>query len=217
MQPDRQQPPPSTTVLAHSCSPCASHSTAASAHVAAELSIQVRGAKVLCDGDALPSEGSLLQIEWQLWLRSQQRTTPNAAPAERCRASFDKPRREVHAGTTRRAPNIELQPRPSFQDKIRAGGRRGRRPPCGNNVWPGDVRVPQGPDVPMSGVLLAKYSIRGGSGDWIMQDISGASLVRRRLSTRSRTHTFFSFVYNIDYCRRVNKSLQRERAFCGTL
>ena len=35
--------------------------------------------------------------------------------------------------------------------------------------------------------------------------------------TRSRTHTFFSFVDNIDYCRRVNKSLQRERAFCGTL
>ena len=137
MQPDRQQPPPSTTVLAHSCSPCASHSTAASAHVAAELSIQVRGAKVLCVGDgALPSEGSLLQIEWQLWLRSQQRTTPNAAPAERCRASFDKPRREVHAGTTRRAPNIELQPRPSFQDKSRAGGRRGRRPPCGNEAWP---------------------------------------------------------------------------------
>ena len=129
MQPDRQQPPPSTTVLAHSCSPCASHSTAASAHVAAELSIQVRGAKVLCDGDgALPSEGSLLQIEWQLWLRSQQRTTPNAAPAERCRVSFDKPRRELHAGTTRRAPNIELQPRPSFQDKSRAGGRGGRRP-----------------------------------------------------------------------------------------
>ena len=113
------------TVLAHSCSPCASHSTMASTHVAAELSIQVRGAKVLCDGDgALPSEGSLLQIEWQLWLRSQQRTTPNAAPAESCRASF-----EVHAGTTRRAPNIELQPRPSFQDKSRAGGRRGRRPP----------------------------------------------------------------------------------------
>ena len=46
MQPDRQQPPPSTTVLAHSCSPCASHSTMASTHVAAELSIQVRGAKV---------------------------------------------------------------------------------------------------------------------------------------------------------------------------
>ena len=137
MQPDRQQPPPSTTVLAHSCSPCASHSTAASAHVAAELSIQVRGAKVLCDGDgALPSEGSLLQIEWQLWLRSQQRTTPNAAPAERCRVSFDKPRRELHAGTTRRAPNIELQPRPSFQDKSRAGGRGGRRPPCGNEAWP---------------------------------------------------------------------------------
>ena len=134
MQPERQQPPPSTTVLAHSCSPCASHSTAASAHVAAELSIQVRGAKVLCDGDALPSEGSLLQIEWQLWLRWQQRTTPNAAPAERCRASFDKPRREVHAGTTRRAPNIELQPRPSFQDKSRAGSRRGRRPPCGNDA-----------------------------------------------------------------------------------
>ena len=88
MQPDRQQPPPSTTVLAHSCSPCASHSTMASTHVAAELSIQVRGAKVLCDGDgALPSEGSLLQIEWQLWLRSQQRTTPNAAPAESCRES----------------------------------------------------------------------------------------------------------------------------------
>jgi len=129
MQPERQQPPPSTTVLAHSCSPCASHSTAASAHVAAELSIQVRGAKVLCDGDALPSEGSLLQREWQLWLRWQQRTTPNAAPAERCRASFDKPRREVHAGTTRRAPNIELQPRPSFQDKSRAGGSRVRRPP----------------------------------------------------------------------------------------
>ena len=126
MQPERQQPPPSTTVLAHSCSPCASHSTAASAHVAAELSIQVRGAKVLCVGDgALPSEGSLLQIEWQLWLRSQQRTTPNAAPAERCRVSFDKPRREVHAGTTRRAPNIELQPRPSFHDKS-----PGRRPPC---------------------------------------------------------------------------------------
>ena len=133
MQPDRQQPPPSTTVLAHSCSPCASHSTMASTHVAAELSIQVRGAKVLCDGDgALPSEGSLLQIEWQLWLRSQQRTTPNAAPAESCRASFDK--REVHAGTTRRAPNIELQPRPSFQDKSRAGGRRGRRPPYGNDA-----------------------------------------------------------------------------------
>ena len=166
MQPDRQQPPPSTTVLAHSCSPCASHSTAASAHVAAELSIQVRGAKVLCDGDALPSEGSLLQIEWQLWLRWQQRTTPNAAPAERCRASFDKPRREVHAGTTRRAPNIELQPRPSFQDKIRAGGRRGRRPPCGNNVWPGDVRVPQGPDVPTNvwrplGEVQYQRGIRG--------------------------------------------------------
>ena len=144
MQPERQQPPPSTTVLAHSCSPCASHSTAASAHVAAELSIQVRGAKVLCDGDgALPSEGSLLQIEWQLWLRSQQRTTPNAAPAERCRASFDKPRREVHAGTTRRAPNIELQPRPSFQDKSRAGGRRGRRPPCGNDAWPETVSPEQ--------------------------------------------------------------------------
>ena len=144
MQPDRQQPPPSTTVLAHSCSPCASHSTTASAHVAAELSIQVRGAKVLCDGDgALPSEGSLLQIEWQLWLRSQQRTTPNAAPAESCRASFDKPRREVHAGTTRRAPNIELQPRPSFQDKSRAGGRRGRRPPCGNDAWPETVSPEQ--------------------------------------------------------------------------
>ena len=137
MQPDRQQPPPSTTVLVHSCSPCASHSTAASAHVAAELSIQVRGAKVLCDGDGvLPSEGSLLQIEWQLWLRSQQRTTPNAAPAERCRVLFDKPRREMHAGTTRRAPNIELQPRPSFQHKSRAGGRRGRRPPSGNEAWP---------------------------------------------------------------------------------
>ena len=160
MQPDRQQPPPSTTVLAHSCSPCASHSTAASAHVAAELSIQVRGAKVLCDGDALPSEGSLLQIEWQLWLRSQQRTTPNAAPAERCRASFDKPRREVHAGTTRRAPNIELQPRPSFQDKIRAGGRRAATT-CG-------LATCACRKAPMyqclAGVLLAKYQRGSGSG-----------------------------------------------------
>ena len=82
LQPDWQQPPPSTTVLGHSCSLCATHSAAASAHVAAELSMQVRVARLLLLAECKSSEGELLQTEWQLWLRSQQRTTPNAAPAD---------------------------------------------------------------------------------------------------------------------------------------
>ena len=117
LQPDWQQPPPSTTVLGHSCSLCATHSAAASAHVAAELSMQVRVARLFLL--AKSSEGKLLQTEWQLWLRSQQRTTPNAAPAD-IHLSNDRLSSRVvveiwsnemrwelaPAGITRRAPNI---------------------------------------------------------------------------------------------------------------